>query len=143
MVLRFEGEGSLLDFGAFSTADFLVGAAVAVGLLVVVNLAARRFHGRIRYGSFEDILRLVAVFVIAAAAIVVVDLAGARCSCPTPWSSAAPSSASPWLPAPLRLAHGLRRRKRPRGDGRPVIVYGAGDGGEQTVTAMLRDPDSP
>ena len=144
MILRFEGEGSLLDFGAFSTADFLVGAAVAIGLLVVVNLAARRLQGRIRYGSFEDILRLIAVFVIAAAAMVVVNLAAGEVLLPDSVviGGAVVGFA---LAAGLRFAWRLdyERRKRPSGDVRPVIVFGAGDGGEQTVTAMLRDPDSP
>ena len=48
--------------------------------------------------------------------------------------------------AGLRFAWRLEsdRRKRPdQGRAQAVMVFGAGDGGEQTVTAMLRDPSSP
>ena len=38
----------------------------------------------------------------------------------------------------------LERSMRPRGDGaRRVLVFGAGEGGMQTITAMLRNPRSP
>ena len=38
----------------------------------------------------------------------------------------------------------LERSMRPRGDGaRRVLIFGAGEGGMQTITAMLRNPRSP
>jgi FlaA1/EpsC-like NDP-sugar epimerase len=38
----------------------------------------------------------------------------------------------------------MDRRRRPRSEGRRrVIVFGAGDGGQQAIRAMLRDPNSP
>jgi FlaA1/EpsC-like NDP-sugar epimerase len=38
----------------------------------------------------------------------------------------------------------MDRRRRPRLEGRHrVIVFGAGDGGQQAIRAMLRDPNSP
>ena len=144
MVLRFEGQGSLLEFGAFSTADFLGGAAVAVAVMVVANVVARRLRGRIRYGSFEDILRLVAVFASSAVAMVLVNLVADQAVLPN-------SVVVGGFVVGFTVAAGLRfawrldreRRKRPSGAVRPVVVFGAGDGGEQTVTAMLRDPSSP
>nr|WP_249419811.1 nucleoside-diphosphate sugar epimerase/dehydratase [Rhabdothermincola salaria] len=47
--------------------------------------------------------------------------------------------------AGVRFAWRLNRerRLRPGVTAEPVVVVGAGEGGEQTVTAMLRDPDSP
>jgi len=40
-----------------------------------------------------------------------------------------------------RLA--LERRLRPGEDAQPVVVFGAGEGGLQVLTAMLRNPESP
>ena len=38
----------------------------------------------------------------------------------------------------------IERRKRPSDEGTArVLVFGAGEGAEQVITAMLRDPDSP
>jgi FlaA1/EpsC-like NDP-sugar epimerase len=38
----------------------------------------------------------------------------------------------------------LELRRRPTGaDGTRLLVFGAGEGGAQVITAMLRDPDSP
>jgi FlaA1/EpsC-like NDP-sugar epimerase len=144
MVLRFE---SFVpdDWGSFHLTGLLAAVAVAAGVQAASGLALGLYIGRWRFGTLDEVSHLVASVVITAAGLVVFDL-----------------MSNPLLvPASIPLAGGLlalvfmggarytwrlvlERDLRPEGEGtRRVLVFGAGEGGVQTLTAMLRNPTSP
>ncbi len=126
----------------------VAGVWKAIPVVVAVQLAAGfwqgLYRGRWHLGSFEEIAALLKAVVLSALVLFAIDL-------PLRW---VPIS----VPVAARVhrprEHGRRcatrwrlvieRRKRPSDEGTArVLVFGAGDGAQQVITAMLRDPDSP
>ncbi|HRW38074.1 MAG: polysaccharide biosynthesis protein [Acidimicrobiales bacterium] len=119
---------------------------VASGLVFAICGAARGLYsGRWSFGSFEELSALVGAIVMATVALVlgvaVVNIDGARV---VPLS--VPLIASTIM---LAFSAGVRyvwrlfweRHLRPQSDAlERVVVVGAGEGGQQIVTAMLRNP---
>jgi FlaA1/EpsC-like NDP-sugar epimerase len=117
---------------------------VAAGVQLAVGAAVGLYRGRWRFGSLDEVSALVRCAASATAVIAVIDA--------TVLSHYVPISATvgggfialvgmggfryAW-----RLA--LERRLLPGADALPVVVFGAGEGGLQVLTAMLRNPDSP
>lgn len=121
----------------------LVGVAsvVTVGLMHLPS-----FHpARSRRGSLDDAQSVVVVWLLASPVVLVTNYVALDRPVPT-------SAALLGLPMVLMVMLGARmtwrlindRLRRPRsGPGaKRVIVFGAGDGGEQIIRAMLRDPNS-
>ena len=144
MVLRFEAV-SPAGWNDFDLSGLLVAIGVAVGLQTVSGLALGLYLGRWRFGSIEEVAHLVGSVAIAIAGLAAIDLL----------------SDPELVPASVPLAGGLmalvimagaryswrlvlERGLRPHGDHvTRVLVFGAGEGGVQTITAMLRNPQSP
>ncbi len=102
------------------------------------------YSGKWRYGSLDEVAGLVLAVVATAVAISMVNLVAGR---PVPGTAPVVASALA-LVAMAGIRYWWRlvldRRRRPGQDmARPVVVCGAGEGGIQVVTAMLRNPDSP
>lgn len=141
ILLRFEG-----DITAWPTATVFTAIAISAFLQLGAGFAGGLYIGRWRFGSFEE------VAAVARAALMV---------------TAALFAISRWayeprlIPVSVGIAGGtfallvmglsrytwrffIDRGLRPSRDtAANVLVFGAGEGGIQLVTAMLRNPDSP
>jgi FlaA1/EpsC-like NDP-sugar epimerase len=118
--------------------------AVAAGVQLALGSAAGLYRGRWRFGSLDEVSALVRCTAAATLAIAVIDA--------TVLSHYVPISATVGGGFIALVAMGgfrygwrlaLERRLRPGDDALPVVVFGAGEGGLQVLTAMLRNPDSP
>jgi FlaA1/EpsC-like NDP-sugar epimerase len=113
---------------------------------VVAGMMFGLYRGRWVFGSFEEVSAVFRSVLVAGLALFAADLAIQR-DRPIPASSALAGAIFAFM-----LMGGIRycwriesdRRLRPALAGRRrVIVFGAGDGGQRAIRAMLRDPDSP
>ena len=135
-LLRYE-----LDYTAVDLTDVLVLAVVAMCVQVFVGRLMGLYVHRWRYGTFEEIAATVRVVAVVAVVIAVVDVL-------PPGDNILPLSAtimSGFLALSImcggRLVWRLQLdswRRAPGDDRTSIIVVGAGDGGLQIVTAMLR-----
>lgn len=119
-----------------------VAAGLFIGVATLMGLYAQRWS----YGSVDEVVALGKAVGISTIVLVVLDL--------TVLDHLVPVGACVGAgPAALigmglfryawRLADERWRRPSAEGGATPIIVFGAGDGGEQTITALLRDPHSP
>jgi FlaA1/EpsC-like NDP-sugar epimerase len=102
------------------------------------------YRGRWLFGSFEEVAGVARAVAVTGAVLMLVDFRSRHH--PVPVSAVIGGAMFAFL-GMCGLRYGWRlvmdRRRRPRGEGRHrVIVFGAGDGGQQTIRAMLRDPNS-
>ncbi len=119
-------------------------SAVAAGVHLAVGTAEGLYRGRFRFGSLDEVSALVRTVAVATGVIAVVD--GVVLDRYVPYSA---TLAGGFIALTMmggaryawRLA--LERRLRPGDDALPVVVFGAGEGGLQVLTAMLRNPESP
>lgn len=140
--IRFDFDWSQID---------VVGVSVMVPLALEAQLVggyvAGLYRGRWRYGSFDEVAALVRAAVLTTVILFVVGLLLDQRAVPLS-SVVGAGIGALVLMAGARYVWRLRReqRMRPRPEGESVtrlLVYGAGEGGVQVVTAMLRDPSSP
>jgi FlaA1/EpsC-like NDP-sugar epimerase len=111
----------------------------------VVGVAAGQYRGRWRYGSFDEVAALVRTVAVVTTLVAVVN----RLLLPERIPVGATIGAG--LLAVLVQAGArytwrlvLERRMRPTGEGATrVVVFGAGEAGDQLLTAMMRNPSSP
>jgi len=110
---------------------------------VIAGLASGLYTGRWRFGSFDEVAGLVRSTIIATVLLFLANL----------WATLVPRSTplAGGLTA-LVLMGGVRyawrlvleRGRRPGGEGcERLVIFGAGEGAAQVITAMLHDPDSP
>ena len=135
-LLRYE-----LDVTAVDLSDVVVVAVVAMCVQVFVGRLMGLYVHRWRYGTFEEIAATVRVAAVVAVAIGVADVL-------PPGDNILPLSAtimSGFLALSIMCAGRLvwrlqldSWRRSPDGDRTSIIVVGAGDGGLQIVSAMLR-----
>lgn len=125
-------------------APALLAAVIALVVQAIAGSLIGLYAGRWRFGSFDEVAGLFPAVAMTAGVMSVVNFVAGRL---------VPASA-PIVGAALSLVAmaGVRywwrfvldRRRRPGQDmSRPAVVCGAGEGGVQVVTAMLRNPDSP
>ncbi len=144
MVLRFD---SFVPHGwnHFRLSRLLMAMAVAVVLQTAAGLALGLYLGRWRFGTLDEVSHLAGTVAITSLGLALVNQLSKPLLVPTSVTLAAGVLAFIFMGAPRyawRLV--LERRMRPTGDdARRVLVFGAGEGGMQTVTAMLRNPNSP
>jgi len=104
------------------------------------------YTGRWRFGSFDQVARLVRSTIIATALLFMANL-WVRDDLMVPRSvPLAGGVIALVLMAGVRYSWRLvlERQRRPGGaDCKRLLVFGAGEGAVQVITAMLRDPDSP
>jgi FlaA1/EpsC-like NDP-sugar epimerase len=103
------------------------------------------YRGRAIFGSFEEVATLGRVVLVSGSAFFLLDAAITR-ERPIPLSSVVAGAAIAFLlmgAARYWWRMVYDRSLRPTPSGSRVIVFGAGDGGQRAIQAMLRDPDSP
>ncbi len=126
------------------TDSVVLGAlAVEVQLCASVGLALER--GRHRYGSFDDAIDALLGTTLATAGMVALNLTVFDRSVPATVPAIAGMLALTLQMIP-RIAWRVAQHQRSRPDARvaqPVVIFGAGEGGDQLVRTMLRDPHSP
>lgn len=141
VVMRYDFDIAAVNwvgFAVFLPLVFLVqvGAGLAFGLYV----------GRWRYGSFEEVAGLAKAVAVAVVALFVIDgVATTPRMVPLSTTLIAGFVALVFMGA-IRYARRLEseRRKRPSEEvAQRIVVFGAGEGGAQVISAMLRDRDSP
>ncbi|ABW10725.1 polysaccharide biosynthesis protein CapD [Parafrankia sp. EAN1pec] len=135
-----------LDPAALTDPGFWVIVFLAVCLLHFLGTALHLYLGRYRFGGFEEVFGILVAVALTVLGVLVVVLA---VGVPRP----VPLSVPPLGGAvTLVLMLGIRylwrlaeeRLRRPAPDAtEPLIVFGAGDGGQRVLTAMLRTPSSP
>jgi FlaA1/EpsC-like NDP-sugar epimerase len=138
-ILRHEFHVSTVAWGHLC----LIGS-VAAGVQLAVGSAMGLYRGRWRFGSLDEVSALVRCTAVATLVIAVIDA--------TVLSHYVPISATVGGGFIALVAMGgfryswrlaLERRLRPGEDAMPIVVFGAGEGGLQVLTAMLRNPESP
>ena len=134
------------ELGLVNLAGVAMMIPLAIESQVISGYAFGLYRGRWRYGSFDEVEALVKAVTLTTVLVVGCDalLADDR-SIPLSAAIAAGPLALVLMAASRyawRLA--LDRRRRPTGvDGTRLLVFGAGEGGAQVITAMMRDSDSP
>jgi FlaA1/EpsC-like NDP-sugar epimerase len=144
MVLRFD---SFVPRGwnAFHVPRLMVAIIVAAGCQTVAGLCLGLYLGRWQFGTLDEVSHLVESVGITTAALAAINLLNHPLLVPASVTIAGGIIALILMSAPRyawRLT--LERQMRPSGDGvSRALVFGAGEGGIQTITAMLRNPKSP
>ena len=144
MVLRFESF-TPSGWNRFELTGLLTAIAAAAVAQTVSGLALGLYLGRWRFGTLDEVSHLVASVVITAGGLALVN----QLSDPLLVPSSVPLAGGLLALASMAaVRYGwrlvLERSMRPKGEGTTrVLVYGAGEGGMQTITAMLRNPRSP
>ena len=145
--------GMYIRFDSFSpsgwighTALGLVGAMfLAAGTQLVAGLALGLYLGQRRFGSFDEVSHLVASVAITTTVLLAFDVARSPRVVPISALLAAGVVALVVMSA-ARYSWRLHQERmlRPTDEhASRVLVFGAGEGGLQTITAMLRNPASP
>ena len=136
--VRYEFDVSSIDVAGVWTI-----LPIVIAVQVLVGLWQGLYLGRWRLGSFEEIEALLKAVVLSAVVLFIVDY-------PTRWVPISVPLAAVFIAlvsmAAVRYSWRvlIDRGRRPSGDGAArVLVFGAGDGADQVITAMLRDPASP
>ena len=125
---------------AVNGALVLIPLAVAVQFLV--GISDGLYVGRWTLGSFEEVAALIRTVVATGLVLVLVDLP----TRPVPLSVALITPALALVAmSGARYAWRLwrERQQRPATSAQPLLVYGAGEGGAQVITGLMRNPDSP
>ncbi|MDW3178154.1 MAG: nucleoside-diphosphate sugar epimerase/dehydratase [Acidimicrobiia bacterium] len=126
-----------------SLAHGAVAGGLAAGLQIFFGAFTGLYRGRWRLATFDEAVALTAVI-----SAVSIGLAGLRVGASLVGLTVAVSVLAPFFALTLMVvARGVRRvrnqrlrRRSNRFDQEPVVVFGAGDGGEQIVRAMLGNP---
>ena len=138
-LLRYEFEYDLVPW-----VRTLLLIPVAALIQIVAGSAAGLYLGRWRFGSFDETAALVRTVLLATLAVAVLNRFVLEHLVPVSATLAAGAIAL-LIMAGARYTWRLvlERRMRPSEDAVRVLIFGAGEGGLQVITAMLRNPSSP
>ncbi|HVM53809.1 MAG TPA: nucleoside-diphosphate sugar epimerase/dehydratase [Acidimicrobiales bacterium] len=133
-----------LTIPAGGFADLAQVVPLAVTTQVVAGLLFHLYRGRWRYGSFDEVQAVVASAAATGAVVGIVNLTYLERQVPgsVPFGGAIAALVlmAGWRYV-WRLVLDRRRRPDPERAER-LVVFGAGEGGAQVVTSLLRDRDS-
>jgi FlaA1/EpsC-like NDP-sugar epimerase len=135
--------------------DFKLTSVDGVGLVLIIPLAGLAqlvagvssglYVGRWRFGSFDEVASVARATAITTALLFALDLwVAPRRMVPLGAVIAGGSIALVLMTGvryAWRLAH--EQRNRPGPEAARMLVFGAGEGGSQIITRLLRDPTSP
>ncbi|MCA2214063.1 nucleoside-diphosphate sugar epimerase/dehydratase [Jidongwangia harbinensis] len=130
------------------TGDQLAAAAVAAGLVVglhgVLGHLEYLYRGRYRYGSFDEVRAVTGTVLLAAAALLAVDLVAPERLVPasTPVLGGVIALVLMLSARYLRRAYRERTRRPDPSTATPVLLYGAGAAGVSVLRSMLTHPQS-
>ncbi len=145
IVLRYDFAILPSGWGPFSVPALVTAALVAAALQVVVGWFGGLYQGRFRYGSFEELAHLVRAVLVATVFLAVLNRVLSAQLVPMSVCFIGGFVALMIMAAARytwRLL--LDRSLRPSPDqAERALVFGAGEGGVQVITAMLRNPASP
>lgn len=145
MVLRYEMTLDPNRWGPFGASSLAVAVAIAAVFQMAAGLTGGLYLGRYRFGSFDEVLHLARSVLVAFVGLVVINQFLPNHLVPL-------SVAIIGAIIALVIMAGVRylwrllleRSLRPSADSATrVVVFGAGEGGVQVITAMLRSPSSP
>lgn len=139
-IVRYDFELARVDFVRWA---WLVPIAAVVQSITGVGFGL--YTGRSRFGSFDEISGLLRASAVAFALIYVINLLADPHFVPRSGVAAGAITALVVM-AGTRYSWRLvrERRRRPTGEhAERLLVFGAGDGGDQLIRAMLNDPASP
>jgi len=144
-VLRFEFQVDVDAWQGFTAAGLAAAAAFASLLQVAAGFFAGLYRRRWSYGSFEEISHVVRTVAVTTVGLALVNRLAPDQIVPGSVPLVAGVNALVIMCAiryvwRLLVEHSLRPSTE---HGAPVVVLGAGAGGEQLITAMVRTPDSP
>lgn len=144
MVARFDLHVTSQDWGPFSEADVATAIAIAVCLQLLAGWAVGLYQGRWRFGAFDEVAALAQVVLVVTAILALVSRAlPGRLLLPTSVVLTSGVLALVSMAAVRYLWRlQLERSLRPSAHATRVLVFGAGEGGVQLITAMLRNPES-
>jgi FlaA1/EpsC-like NDP-sugar epimerase len=134
------------DMTTLRDPGFWVIVLLAVCLLHFVGTALHLYLGRYRFGGFEEVFSILTSVTLTAIGLEIAVFAFGR---PRPIPLSVPPLGGT---VTLSIMFGVRylyrlteeRLRRPAPEGtEPLIVFGAGEGAEQVLAAMLRTPDTP
>jgi FlaA1/EpsC-like NDP-sugar epimerase len=139
LVARYDG-----DLTRIVVPGLLMAAALAVVLYLLVAAALRLHQGRHPVGSADEVTAMGLAVTVAFVTVLVIDVAAGA---PHLVPRSVPLLAIPVsFVSMLTLRLVVRRLRelsvRPQ-QGRPTLVFGAGDAGHQLVRSMLGRPESP
>ncbi|MEA2686400.1 MAG: hypothetical protein QOE93_1595 [Actinomycetota bacterium] len=138
-LLRYDFAAAQIEFSGLT---ILVPAAV--GMQALAGMQFGIYTGRWRFGSFDEVIAVVKAVTVTSCVLAVFNPL---------WDPRLVPLSVPFigglialvLMSGLRYAWrlGIESRRRPRGEGcHRMIVFGAGEGAGQVITALLRDPSS-
>src|SRR5664280_2495899 len=143
-------------FFALARFDFAVASFPGRGVLLLAPLAAliqvgaglaqQLYRGRYQFGSFEEVAGVAAAATVTGCLVLAVDAISARTHLLPVSVLLGAGTAAVMSMLGFRYVWRTRidRRRRPRVEhSERLLVFGAGEGGEQVVRAMLREPLSP
>jgi FlaA1/EpsC-like NDP-sugar epimerase len=148
MFLRYEFAAPS-EWGPFSFGEVVFGIALVGAIQVVVGATGGLYRGRWRFGSFDEVAHLVGSVFIATVAFSLLnrfgaDRLGGRLVPHSVTIVAGVLALLAMAGARYLFRLHLERRLRPDAEAtEKVLVFGAGEGGIQLVTSMLRNPASP
>jgi FlaA1/EpsC-like NDP-sugar epimerase len=135
------------DLDEVELRGWLTLAVAAAVVQFAVGLSCGLYTGRFRFGSFDEVAGLVVATAGVTVVLFAVNLWAPGADVLVPRSAVVAGGITAGL-----LMGGVRylwrltweRGRRPSGDGcERILVFGAGDGGVQVISAMLADPESP
>ena len=140
VVMRFEFVPASVSWAGFSLFLPLVWLAQ-----IDAGLAFGLYVGRWRYGSFEEGAALARSVGVVTLVLFVIDAVTVSPRMVPLSTTVIGGFVAFVLMGTVRYGKRLyfERRMRPGHDVERIIIFGAGEGGEQVISAMLRDPDSP
>lgn len=129
------------DFGDPYWGGGLAFAALAVGLHWIVGTVLGTYTGATRYGSFDEVAMLARTTLISVVLAALVNRYGFDLAVPRSVSIAYAVLAFALMGGVRYLWRlELERRQRPDSEtAEKVVIYGAGEGGEQVIRALMRN----
>jgi FlaA1/EpsC-like NDP-sugar epimerase len=145
IVLRYDFAIATSQWGPFSLTAVMTAALIAAVLQVVGGWFGGLYQGRFRYGSFDELAHLVRAVLVATVFLALVNRVLSTQLVPMSvcfiggFAALMAMSAARYT---WRLI--LDRSLRPSPElAQRALIFGAGEGGIQVITAMLRNPASP
>lgn len=119
--------------------DTLLVGAIMGGFQLVAGGSLHLYRGRYKFGSFDEVRGVVITVALVGGSTTIAFLLVGDGTIPRSTPILASGIALVGMLAGRFLVRGVRESRRATHQGKPTIVLGAGEAGEQLVRAMLRD----
>ena len=119
--------------------DTLLVGAIMGGFQLVAGWSLHLYRGRYKFGSFDEVRGVVITVALVGGSTTIAFLLVGDGTIPRSTPILASGIALVGMLAGRFLVRGVRESRRATHQGKPTIVLGAGEAGEQLVRAMLLD----